>query len=297
MFAVEIVVALIVGLMVGAAVLIGASTLRAREHARTERAMREVIVRYSSSQARETSRARPRRAAPSLLDRLTPEREKERFRRNLLLAGIADSDGVDRVLFQKAIGLLVGVTLGLVVGVIGGGWWLWALPILGVAGLYFPELLIQGKRDERTEAIATGLPDALDLMHLAVAAGLGIQAALQHVAETEEGPVAEEFGRVLQEIQLGIPRAEAFRALADRVKQPDLIRFAQAMVQVDRLGIPVSRVLDEQSRDMRARRMARAEEQAQKVSVKILGPLMLCFLPALMLVVLTPAVLGFLASS
>lgn len=298
MVAIEIVVALVVGGLVGFAVIVAGVSLNERRRVRAKQYVHEMVYRYGTHDAdTAVRRERSRAVTPSLLDRLTPEWEKRRFRRQLLQAGVADPGAVDQILRRKAIGAALGGFIGLIVGVTGGGLWLLALPVLALAGLYLPELLLRGRSDERTEAIALGLPDALDLMNLSVSAGLGVQAALQHVAARETGPVADEFARVLQEIQLGIPRAEAFRSLAGRVRQPDLIRFAQAMVQVDRLGIPVARVLDEQSRDMRARRMSRAEEQAQKVSVKILGPLMACFLPALLLIVLTPAVISFLESS
>jgi tight adherence protein C len=97
-------------------------------------------------------------------------------------------------------------------------------------------------------------------------------------------------------MQFGTPRVEAFTALAERTRQPDLIRFANAMVRADQAGITVSEMLAEQSRAMRERRTGLAREKAQTVSVKILFPLMLCFLPCVFIVVLGPAVINAIST-
>ena len=117
-----------------------------------------------------------------------------------------------------------------------------------------------------------------------------MQAALARVAEHQSGPVVAEFDRVLQEMQLGLSRADAFEALARRTKQEDMHRFVAAILQVDKLGIPVAAVLNEQAVEMRKKRQSRAREQAQKVPVKLLGPLLLCFLPGLFIIILGPAI-------
>jgi tight adherence protein C len=122
-----------------------------------------------------------------------------------------------------------------------------------------------------------------------VEAGLGFQAALGQVATLQDGPVAEEFSRVLREMQLGQSRQDALTALADRTRDEDLLRFIAAMAQVDRLGIPIAAVLREQARDMRARRRDRARERAQKVPVKIMLPVVFCFFPMLIGIVIAPA--------
>jgi tight adherence protein C len=168
--------------------------------------------------------------------------------------------------------------------------------VTGLVGFYPPHVLPANEAGHRTREICLRLPDALDLLNLCVESGLGLQAAFAKVAESKNGPVAQEFGRVLQEMQLGVSRAAAFESMARRTKQQDLQRFVSAMLQVDRLGIPVASVLREQAREMRATRHARAREQAQKVPVKILGPLMICFLPGLFVIVLGPAVINTMSA-
>ena len=103
------------------------------------------------------------------------------------------------------------------------------------------------------------------------------------------GPLNAEFARLLQEMQLGLGRTEAMRAMAERTSLSDLKSFCMAMVQADSLGIPIARVLRIQSGEMRMKRRQRAEEKAQQVPVRIMIPLVLFILPCLFLVVMGPA--------
>ena len=214
---------------------------------------------------------------------------RESLRRSLAWAGQSTADDlvahINRKVVFGAVGLGLGCLFALQVGAFG---WL-ALPVLALAGFYLPDVLVYNRGLKRTEEIQQTLPDALDLLNLCVESGLSLQAALNRVALHQQGPVAAEFGRVLHEMQLGVSRAAAFESLGTRSKQPDMQRFVAAMLQVDKLGIPVAAVLREQALEMRKKRHARARELAQKVPVKILAPLLLCFLPGLFIVVLGPA--------
>ena len=139
-----------------------------------------------------------------------------------------------------------------------------------------------------------GLADAIDLMTISVESGLGFDAAVQQVARNTEGPLADEFARVLREMQIGKGRAVALRALADRTNVNDLKSFVSAMVQADSFGIPIAQVLRVQSGEMRVKRRQRAETKAQQVPVKITIPLIFCILPALFVAVMGPAALSIM---
>lgn len=166
----------------------------------------------------------------------------------------------------------------------------WAL-ILIALGFFIPDILLQNRVSKRKIAIAESLPDAIDMLQMCVSAGLALPAAMSKVSETQSGPVAEEFSRVLTEVQLGKPRPEAFKAMTLRTGEKSLKKFANSILQIDTFGIPVSNVLLEQSKQMRSARRESAREQGQKVPVKILGPIMLCFLPCVIAIVLGPAVI------
>jgi tight adherence protein C len=103
-----------------------------------------------------------------------------------------------------------------------------------------------------------------------------------------------ETARVLQEMRIGKSRVEALRSLGARTTVAELKGFAAAVVQASDLGVPIGNVLREQSKEMRVRRRQRAEEQAQKVPIKILFPTLFCLFPALFVVVLGPGVLGIM---
>ncbi len=161
-------------------------------------------------------------------------------------------------------------------------------------GFFLPDILLQNKVLKRKEMLADTLPDAIDMLQMCVGAGLAFSAALSKVAETQKGPVAEEFARVTAEVQLGQSRTDALAAMAERTQEKHVQKFVNSMLQVDRFGIPVGNVLIEQSREMRAARRERARERGQKVPIKILAPIMLCFLPTVIMIILGPAVISIL---
>jgi tight adherence protein C len=192
---------------------------------------------------------------------------------------------VDAKVALAAGGLLLGVVAVVTFGPIG-----WVLALVAIAvGYELPDLLVYNLGLKRTEAVRLGLPDALDLLNLCVESGLSLSAAMSKVAEVQSGAVAEEFARVLQEMRLGVSRSDALEALAERSTESDLRQLVGAILQAESLGIPIAAVLREQASDMRARRRSRAREAAQKLPVKILAPLVLCFLPALFIIILGPA--------
>jgi tight adherence protein C len=226
---------------------------------------------------------------------LAPDSHTARIRRQLDLAGNPTGMDVDHVLAYKMLGLLLGVVTGI------------ALPLLldqgelvtvgctivgGVAGFLLPNVALYQLAYNRTESLRADLPDSLDLLTISVEAGLSFDAALAEVARNTTGPLAGEFFRVLQEMQIGVGRGAAIRSMGDRTDLLELRQFSTAMVQADTLGIPIAAVLRVQSREMRIKRSQRAEEQAQKVPVKILFPLIFCILPTLFLFILGPAVIS-----
>ncbi|MFD5865274.1 type II secretion system F family protein [Agromyces sp. NPDC127015] len=161
-----------------------------------------------------------------------------------------------------------------------------------ILAFFLPDVLINSRAHDRQEAIGVALPDTLDQMTIAVEAGLGFDAAMAKAARGGIGPLTEELVRVLQDMSIGRTRRDAFRELEQRSSSTDLRRFARAVVQADAYGIALGDVLRIQASEMRLKRRQRAEEQAQKVTVKILFPLIFCLLPVLFIIVMTPAVAG-----
>jgi tight adherence protein C len=225
--------------------------------------------------------------------RLTPSDQNARMRRKLDLAGNPPGWDSDRIVAFKMLGLIVGGVAGVLIPLLFGSV-LWAIILgigLAVFGFFLPNIVLYQAAYNRSDRILKDLPDALDLLVISVESGLGFDAALSQVARNTQGPLADEFFRVLQEMQLGTSRSDSLRALADRTDVSDLRGFVTAMVQADTFGIPIANVLRIQAREMRTRRSQRAEEAAQKVPVKILFPLIFCILPVLFIAILGPAVI------
>jgi tight adherence protein C len=167
--------------------------------------------------------------------------------------------------------------------------------VVGCAiGWVGPTLWLYQAAYDRSQRVRRELPDALDLLTISVESGLAFDAGLAQVARRTTGPLAQEFFRVLQEMQIGTGRVQAMRALAERTDVPELRSFVGAMIQADAFGIPISGVLRVQAREMRVKRSQRAEELAQKVPVKILFPLIFCLFPAVFIVVLGPGVINMI---
>jgi tight adherence protein C len=221
--------------------------------------------------------------------RLTPIGTPARLQRRLDLAGNPGAWSVERMLATKAAGLVIGAVIGVLMltstrFLIGMAWLAGAC----IVGFWLPDVLLYNTGLKRQEALRRSTPDALDMLTVCVEAGLGFDAGLAQVARNTDGPIAGEFARLLREMQIGKTRVLAFQDLASRTTVPELQIFVSALVQSEKLGIPLAGVLREQSTEMRLKRRQRAEEMAQKVPVKILFPLLLCIFPALFVVLIGP---------
>ena len=229
--------------------------------------------------------------------RITGADSAERIRKKLDLAGNPAGWTVDRVTASKVMGAGLGLLLGLAVGFVLADALTTRVIFAGVGlviGFFGPNFYLYQLAYDRANRLQKELPDAIDLMTISVESGLGFDAAVQQVATNTEGPLADEFARMLREMQLGMARGEALRSLGERANVDDLRSFVSAMVQADSFGIPIAQVLRVQSGEMRVKRRQRAEEKAQQVPVKITIPLIFCILPALFVAVMGPAVINIM---
>lgn len=231
--------------------------------------------------------------------RLTPDDTAQRMRKSLDIAGNPAGWTVERIVGLKMVGFIGLLVAGLV----------WCMTVglstavtvvvcvgLALLGYNAPNLWLYQVGAKREDRMRKDIADALDLLAISVEAGLGFDAALSRVARNTDGPLAAEFARILQEMQIGKGRSEAMRAAGERTNVAELRGFVTAMVQADAFGIPIGQVLRVQSKEMRVKRRQLAEEMAQKVPVKILFPLMLFILPTLFIVVMGPAAISAMES-
>jgi tight adherence protein C len=159
-----------------------------------------------------------------------------------------------------------------------------------VVGFIAPEFWLGRKVRARSMAMTLQLPDALDLLTISVEAGLGFDAALAKVVEKMEGPLVDEFRQALAEVRMGRTRREALRDVATRADAQPVTNFIGAIVQAEQLGVPIAKVLQIQSNQLRIERRQRAEEAAAKAPVKMLFPMVGCIFPTIFIVILGPAI-------
>ena len=213
----------------------------------------------------------------------------------LIRAGKWEHEDIHRLItakFQSLLACLIGcyllvrfVDLPILAGI----------PILALAFI-FPDLITWDRARNRIKRITEAIPETIDLLGMCVTAGIGFHAGMQRVAGTRDNPLSEEFSRVLSEMKIGQGRTQALVSMSERLGIEPLEQFLNSVLQVDRLGIPMAKVLEEQSRRMRSMRREQAREHAQKLPVKILAPIMLFMLPALLIIVLGPAIVTIVRS-
>jgi tight adherence protein C len=230
------------------------------------------------------------RGFADLTRRITPQGWLASLEHRLIMAGQPKAWPLERFLAAKALsatgGMLVGVLRLLTVP--GARSLIIAVAAVAV-GFFLPDLLLMRNAQQRQKEIRRMLPDTLDQMTICVEAGLGFEGAMARAAKTGSGPVAEEFRRTLQEMQIGATRGQALRSLQQRTDVQELRRFTTALTQAEAYGLPIADVLRVQAAELRMKRKQRAEERAMKLPVKVVFPLVLCILPALFVVVLGPA--------
>jgi tight adherence protein C len=159
-----------------------------------------------------------------------------------------------------------------------------------VAGSLIPRLWLRHRIRQRQEEVLRAMPDALDMLTIAISAGLGFDGALLKLSQKWDNVLAREFGFAVREMQVGVPRIQALRDMAARVNVKEFSNFVAVIVQADQLGLSIANVLETQATQMRLLRRQRAEELARQAPIKMLFPLIFLIFPAMFAVILGPAV-------
>lgn len=163
--------------------------------------------------------------------------------------------------------------------------------VFAVSGAAYPLIWLRDKVKARHHAITRALPYNLDLLTLSVEAGLDFAAALGKVVEKgRKGPLSDELSVTLKELKLGKTREEALRNLSQRVELKTLTTFVQALIQADRMGTPLGKILRILSTQMRIERTQRAEKLANEAPVKLLFPLICFIFPTVFIMIFAPIV-------
>jgi tight adherence protein C len=164
--------------------------------------------------------------------------------------------------------------------------------IVAIALFFLPDYWVASMKDKRQVALQADAADTIDQLTICVEAGLGFDAALARVAATTEGPLTEELRHTMSDIRAGVPRAQSLRALADRAQIIEIRQLVSALLQAQKHGVPMAETLRIQSAEMRLKRKQRTEEKAAKLAVKMLFPIIVCFMPVFLIIIMVPAIIS-----
>ena len=233
-----------------------------------------------------------------LLSRSTPEKARQDLQRQLELAGrpgnlTPEDFGAVRLVGAAVMGG-VGVLLGILLA--NPVYLVISIAVGAILGYFLPFMWLRQKVDARRAEIQKAMPDAIDLMVIAVDAGLGFDAALMRVTDKYKNALSAEFSNMLREVSLGRPRPEAMDDLGRSTGVEDLHNFVQAVLQSEQFGTGIGKILRIQADEMRRKRRQRAQELAAQATLKMLLPMVGCIFPTLWLVLLGPAVLILMKS-
>jgi tight adherence protein C len=217
-----------------------------------------------------------------------------RMRRRLIKAGEPKQYRAEDIMALQEIGFGVGLLTGLFVfnGLNFNLGWSF---VVALVGMFYPMIWVNDQVKRRHLLISRALPYNLDLLTLSVEAGLDFTAALSKVVEKGKGgPLRDEMQLVLKQLKMGKTREEALKAMIARVDLPALSNFVMALIQADKMGTSLGKVLRIQSTQMRIDRTQRAEKLANEAPVKMLFPLVACIFPTVFMVLFGPIVFAFM---
>jgi tight adherence protein C len=219
---------------------------------------------------------------------------ESRRRRDLIRAGEPKGYKPEDIMAMQEIGFVFGLLFGLLLLNALGQNLLWAF-VVGLVGLIYPLLWLRDQVKKRHHLITRALPYNLDLLTLSVEAGLDFTAALAKVVEKgKQGPLRDELQLVLKQLKMGKTREEALKSLVARVYLTSLNVFVTALIQADKMGTSLGKVLRIQSTQLRIDRTQRAEKLAGEAPVKMLFPLVACIFPTVFMVLFGPIVFALL---
>lgn len=219
---------------------------------------------------------------------------EDRMRRSLVKAGEPQAYKPEDVMALQEIGFFIGLSFGLIAMSVFGFNLGWSL-VVGLIGLFYPMMWVRDQVNKRHLQISRALPFNLDLLTLSVEAGLDFTAALAKVVEKGKmGPLRDELALVLKQLKMGKTREEALKSMIVRVDLPALSQFVNALIQADKMGTSLGKVLRIQSTQLRIERTQRAEKLANEAPVKMLFPLIACIFPTVFMVLFGPIVFAFM---
>lgn len=226
--------------------------------------------------------------------------EAAKLQKQLLHAGFPSPDAATafraiQVLLLVALPTLM-ITFCFLIDAAFNSFLIWGV-LAAAVGFYVPRLVLRSLISKRQQRITWGLADALDLMVIAVEAGLGLNAALNRVGEELKDlhpDMHHEFDLVNLEIRLGRSREEALRNLTERTGVDDIRSFVALLIQADRFGSSIGKAVRVFADSLRTKRRQRAEQASAKAALKLLIPLTVFLFPVIIAMILAPSALNLI---
>lgn len=220
---------------------------------------------------------------------------RKTLKRKLIAAGMQEEFTPDE-LFSFKLFLIIGAPVlaaGLdYVGDLGLTWY--SYPLISVMGFFYPDLMLSSTTRTRQRVVRRSMPFIVDLLALSTEAGLDFIGAIGKVVEkAPTSPLVEELEQVLKEIKIGSSRANALREMAQRLNMREVSSFVAILISADQMGASIGKVLRQQSDQIRTERFLAGEREGAKASQKIMMPMFLFILPAIMLTIFGPFVVSF----
>lgn len=231
----------------------------------------------------------------NLTEKLTPKKIAENYQQTIAQAGLADSyTPVRLIVIQLLLGFFSTFALFLIVQLLNININLLFIILLGLLLFLYPFTRMKSKAQTRRNKIRKALPDMLDMLYISVEAGLSFDSAMKKTAAKMKGPLSEEITRAMDDITKGRDREEALRNIGNRSQVEEVSSFITSVIQSEQLGANIANMLRIQSTVMREKRRQRAEEEAAKMPLKMLFPLVFFMFPALFVIILGPAVINII---
>ncbi len=224
------------------------------------------------------------------------EAKRKYWRRQIIAGGMKDEFNPDEFIAFKLIFIIfLPLLLGILqaVGLVDLAWYL--IIGSGVVGWFLPNLLLSSRVTDRQKKILRAMPFIVDLLALSTEAGLDFVGAIGKVVEkAKPSPLVEEFAQLLKEIKVGSSRQEALREMSARINMTQINSFVAILISADQMGASIGKILRQQSDQIRNQRMLNAEKAGAAAASKVILPLVIFILPAVMIMIFAPFGLGMI---
>ncbi len=224
------------------------------------------------------------------------DNQRQVFKRKIVSAGLRDEFTPDQFIAFKLFLIFLFPVLG---GFLKAGDFVdLSAPMIlgtGIAGWFYPDLWVKSLIGKRQKSVLRAMPFIVDLLALSTEAGLDFVGAIGKVVEkARPSPLVDEFGQFLKEVKVGASRAEGLREMGLRINMPEFNSFVAILISADQMGASIGKILRQQSEQIRVQRILLAEKAGAAASQKIILPLVIFILPAVMVMIFGPFALGFI---